>query len=47
MPTKKDICKFCNGLKLYPPSLESAVPCPYCSGTVKIKGIKKEVKKNG
>ena len=47
MSNKVDVCQFCNGLKLYPPSLESSVPCPYCNGTGKIKSIKKEVKKNG
>lgn len=45
MPNK-NVCPFCNGLKQYPPSLESSVPCPYCNGTGEIlKKSKKEVTK--
>lgn len=38
----EQLCPFCDGLKQYPPSLESSVPCPYCAGTGKLKKIKKD-----
>ena len=34
------LCPFCGGAKLYPPSLESSVICPYCQGTGKLKKLK-------
>lgn len=36
----EQLCPFCDGLKQYPPSLESSVPCPYCNATGKLKKLK-------
>ena len=36
----EEVCPFCGGSKIYPPSLESSVICPYCQGSGKLKKVK-------